>query len=1079
MLEAAALAIGTAVAKTACGVWLGKDTFADAAGKSVIDLAAGRLAGLRNQRQFRRLWEQAAEEVASRVEPVVAYEFRNLPDHERLAAMDAVADTLDVAVLTEADVFAQDLDAGFLNRVLRARDAGRGEKAALSADATELYNLLLRECCGYLIEIVRTLPTATVSATAELLARERLILQDIRTVLQRIPVRRDTMEFEHDYRQLVANRLDEVELFGITLSEQNRRYPLSVAYLNLRVSRDFVLPAPITGLATTRADHPDTKSAVSSARVDRVLAATRRLFVRGQAGIGKTTLLHWIAVHCARGSFSGALSSWQGSVPFLISLRRYADEELPAPENFLSEIGRHIADEKPGGWVHDQLRGGRGVLLVDGVDELPERRRAEARRWLCDLVSTFPQARFVVTSRPAAAPADWLGHDFDVAEIEPMTPADTRTFVRRWHAAMQANCADTAAAGTLAGYQEHLLGLLDTRGHLRKLAGYPLLCALLCALHKDRRGHLPETRMELYEVALHMLLERRDNERGTGTGLLGRTDSTLLLRDVAYWLVRNDLSSADASRVRERLAAKLPMMPRVNLSANAVYRLLLERSGLLREASAGRTDFVHRSFQEYLAAAEAVAVDDVRVLVANAHRDTWFDVIILAAGHASPKQRAELLSGLISRASTEAGAVHEGLKLVAFACLETSSELSRELLDEIKAAASGLLPPRNSSTARAVARAGSFALDLLATCEPKTVSETTSTIRAIAAIADPAGLPLLRKLASDKRKTVVKELVHAWRRFDADDYARTVLSEVQLPGDHLDLDDPELVPALGHLRQVKSLYCGFPKSDFGLGFVTSMPQLEKLGAQDAGITTLAPLANSNIKSFNLYSSGRDAKPLSLGPLAELGTLQTFRLWSRSVTDVAALAQLPNLRGVRLDYLMDRADIGALSCLEDLEEFGIGHIEDLTDLSELDFLRAPKSIGINSCPINDDLGHVVRWSDTLERLSLRGMNGLDLSKVAGLTALEFLDIQNSTVIGIGSLNTLPNLTEIATAYDPATIAEFRRLPMLRSLTITGDIKETGLDLAPLAGVAGLTIFTWPGITVQGAGDLGPGSRVRRL
>jgi hypothetical protein len=86
----------------------------------------------------------------------------------------------------------------------------------------------------------------------------------------------------------------------------------------------------------------------------------------------------------------------------------------------------------------------------------------------------------------------------------------------------------------------------------------------------------------------------------------------------------------------------------------------------------------------------------------------------------------------------------------------------------------------------------------------------------------------------------------------------------------------------------------------------------------------------------------------------------LQIWSRAVTEVAALVNLPALRHLRLDHLGDRTAIDALSCLEDLEEFGIGDIEDLTDLRQLDFLRQPKSIGINNCPVNDDLGRLANW-----------------------------------------------------------------------------------------------------------------------
>lgn len=76
----------------------------------------------REQRQFRRVWDQAAELIAEQVESLVDREFRDVPEHERVAALEAVRDTFDAAGLTEKDLLKQDLDAGFLDRLLRDTD---------------------------------------------------------------------------------------------------------------------------------------------------------------------------------------------------------------------------------------------------------------------------------------------------------------------------------------------------------------------------------------------------------------------------------------------------------------------------------------------------------------------------------------------------------------------------------------------------------------------------------------------------------------------------------------------------------------------------------------------------------------------------------------------------------------------------------------------------------------------------------------------------------------------------------------------------------------------------------------------
>ncbi|MFD0747770.1 NACHT domain-containing protein [Phytohabitans flavus] len=233
-----------------------------------------------------------------------------------------------------------------------------------------------------------------------------------------------------------------------------------------------------------------------------------------------------------------------------------------------------------------------------------------------------------------------------------MTPTQVGAFAHRWHEAMRSRCATEPERAEVTEQEQGLLAALDRHRHLRQLAGYPLLCALLCALHRDRRGQLPANRMELYEVALQMLLERRDRERRIETSpALGRTEQALLLSDLAYWLIRNGWSDAGHGEAIDRLAAKLRAMPQVKADPQRVYRVLLERTGLLREQVAGRVDFVHRSFEEYLAAKQAIDEGDFGVLRAHAHEPQWHEVVVMAAGHASAAGRETLLRALLDRAA--------------------------------------------------------------------------------------------------------------------------------------------------------------------------------------------------------------------------------------------------------------------------------------------------------------------------------------------------------------------------------------------------------------------------------------------
>lgn len=1075
-LEVAAITLGTAVAKTVCELWLGDRKLVAGVAGGAIDYAAQRFTGARERRQFRRVWEQAAELVAERLEPLIAQEFRGLAEHEQVAAVDAVRHTFEVAALTEDDLFAQDLDAAYLARHLRGQDPDRVERVGLGEPGGKLYEIVLRECCAYTVEMARTLPVGP-AALSEILRRERQILDDLRDVLQRLPARRAVADFERDYRQLVAHRLDQVELFGASLAETSRRYPLSVAYLSLTASATTRRPHRRTHRPEPTPDGALPPATVIS-RVEDVLAGTRRLFVRGQAGLGKTTLLHWIAVQSARGSFPLALEEWGGTVPFFVPLRRYATGALPAPGEFLTEIGRHIAEEMPDGWVHAQLRSGRAVLLVDGVDELPEDRRGEVREWLRELVVTFPTARYVITSRPAAAPEDWLGGaDFDVAELEPMSRDDVAVFVHRWHQAVREQCPDDTERDRLADYERALLDALAARRHLRQLAGYPLLCALLCALHRDRRAQLPGNRMELYEVALHMLLERRDDERHiTPAARLSRTEKMLLLRDLAYWLIRNGWTAAPADRVRDRIATKLAGMPQVDSPADDVYRTLLERSGLLRLPVEGQVDFVHRSFQEYLAAAEAVSLDDIGLLVDRAYTDLWSDVVVMAAGHAATAQRVELLRGLLARAGRRTRSqLRTTLRLLVVACLETSAELPPEVLAEVQEAASSVLPPRTMAAAEAFARAGGFALDLLTRVEPRHVRETAATVRAVARIGDPAGLSILARFGADERELVVRELVAAWPNFDPEAYARMVLRDSPLsasrPG-HVQVRDPAVLPGLRHLTRLTAVtYVDDRPVD--LSFVRPLPHLRQLHISGAAASDLAGLAGTGLHVFRtLVLAPPGDSVLDLGPVAELPEIVHFGAWGRRVTNLAALPR--RLRGLELDNVAVD-ELGEIGGLNDLDTLELNRCDGLVDLEPLEFLNGAKRLEFWMCRDLRDLSGVTRWAATLTAVTLMSVPVADLTPLRDLPNLRHLMVDGDAadLSGLAGMSSLERLDLLR--HRPRRLSVLNDLPAVTTLYLHG---TQDIDLADVPDRSGLTVYVDREAVLHGVDRLSRTAVIRR-
>jgi NACHT domain len=567
----------------------------------------------------------------------------------------------------------------------------------------------------------------------------------------------------------------------------------------------------------------------------------------------------------------------------------------------------------PAGWVHRQLTDGRCLVMVDGVDEVPEGRRKEVRSWLFQLTNAYPLARLLVTARPAAAEADWLAAEgFFTVRLEPMEPDDIRRLVVQWHEAVRHADHLPCDEDELPMLRQTLLARLEGNHRLRLLATSPLLCTMLCALNLDRRGYLPRNRMELYDAALEMLLKHRDTQRGLSpvTSGLDLWQRRSILRDLAWRLAIRQESEAPKQKVVPWIGRRLAVLQASDSEPGTVLAHLLERSGLLREPVPGRIDFVHRTFLEYLAAEEAAEEDHIDLLVQRAHQTNWQEIVVLAAGHANTALRRDLLAGLLRRMRTKGTRSRDHLRLLMVRCLETLKSIPEELRDEIEGCVTEVLPPKSQDQIEALAGSGDAVLRRL----PRELTNLTSavaeyTISLAALINGPEALRLLAGYSVDPRYRVQGSLQSAWSRFDSETYAREVLAESPLmEGLALVSDLPRAYAASRHLRNCSVLGLQLFDIDDDSDMLHRYPPLQ----------LLLTVAADELPSLR-------AQP-SLRYLALLGL--------KDVTDYSPLRDLPELTVLVLTACEHLSDLSALKDSRELRYLSIYNAASRLDVSAL-------------------------------------------------------------------------------------------------------------------------------------------------
>jgi hypothetical protein len=1002
---------------------------AEAVGLSLIDLAKKKIEGRLEQRTVQRQFEDLGDKIAAQLASV----FRETDE----VAIEAIAHELAKALdghLSAEFFLSHDLDPSRL--ALELRRVHPLPKGQFSAAEEQLYDRALVEIARYVVEIVSKLPKFEVTSIKVSLRRLTHIgdiveetAKSVRRIEEWVREQETDTEnqgYEMEYRLAVGRTLDYVELFGADLSMESKRQSLSVAYVSLNLES-----------STGRGEEGGSESFPVQAVLDSMRPKSGRLLIRGEAGSGKSTLFRWTAIEASKGIRLPVMRSgrlvfdesnipefWQAKIPFLIRLRDCKGGKLPSPDDFPEMIAKELG-KPPSNWVRQILKAGRGVVLLDGIDEIPNLHRETARREIEAVVGAYPENYFLVSTRPEAISEGWLaGLGFREARVNPMSDLDRERFIGKWHEAVaeQLERMGRPAKGIPELAAELKRQLLDNPP-VARLATNPLLCAMICALHRDRSQKLPESQSELCEALCEVLLHRREWEGGLDLSSfpapyrrLTYPQKRAIVREIAHYMVLNGESSITLDRAREKVADALrSLAEQSDKNAEVVCQALIERSGMLRETKPGHIDFIHNTFKEYLAADAFVDSKDAGFIAKQALEDpVWQRVALFAVATRRRGFADELIERILKAGSgtrlwkTRDSDSTRGQQLLALRCKAAALFVAPELEDRLQIIAETLFPPQSMDDAEALATAGDAVVAFLGYKPDLKADEAAACVRALRLIGTRRARLVLEEYINDRRDSVVSELsqalnplslpsiqVRIWAGLKLAPWIASQVSDLspllELSGlQNLNLSGTQVLDLsplsrLVHLQQLDLSVTRI--SD--LSPLANLRGLQKLDLSETRISDISPL--SNLRNLEiLHLSGTLVSNLS--SLFHLRCLQVLFLRDTQVSDLSPLSDLSGLRDLHLGGTKV-ADLSPLSGLGDLQFLNLGftRVFDLTSLSSL---------------------------SGLENLDLHGSLVSDLSPLSGLSSLRRLDLRRSRVSDLTPLLALRSLERIVVSPDIA-------------------------------------------------------------
>jgi NACHT domain len=554
-------------------------------------------------------------------------------------------------------------------------------------------------------------------------------LLDIVTLLERIGVTLEdsysALDFAHDvdvYTAYIERTLHNLRIVGVVSKDQNADPELSGIFVPLRIR--------LNEQGTNANRQPD---AIVSA-----LEQYPCMVLLGGPGSGKSTVTKYLAWSHAVASQSTSILAHipllsGNPLPLRIELRRLSEERKRTNYDFLS-FATEVLLKRDGIDINPQmfkelLTRRCMLLLFDGLDEVAT---LEERLGLVNEIEHFalcyPGNPVLVTSRPVGYELARISHQlFSHAEIQKFNDDQIKQFLENWYTAV------LRLSAIPQREQEELNVLLTTlkeNPRLHKLAENPLLLTVITALHRYER--LPDRRVQVYDRCADLLLETWARLKGTDK----RWKDMKMVKEDQYACVAylgfvlhersQEETSGDNRKAEDTTVDVSSRFLRKNVEdflrkqklidglaeqraeATRFIALVQEEAGLIVERGTDENgealySFVHRTFQEYFAAADIYEryqqKEDPKIiskfLVEHLHDPHWEEVTFLLLGKlkSTPvtNQLRQLLTGKTKSKRSQGTEILQQDLFFVCDCLIDEIKVENSLVETVKSSLSDVV----------------------------------------------------------------------------------------------------------------------------------------------------------------------------------------------------------------------------------------------------------------------------------------------------------------------------------------------------------------------------------------------------